>query len=67
MRAPDTVLQEVWQIKNEAFRQAGNDPVHFVQALKASSLALREGLGLISGLKPASNAKPAPTACSTKD
>ena len=60
MRAPDAILQEVWQIKDEAFRQAGSDPARFVQALKARSLALREGLGLVSGLKNSSDAKPAP-------
>ena len=67
MRAPDAVLQEVWQIKDEAFRQAGNDPARFVEALKARSLGLREGLGLVSGLKPSSGAEPAPTVRAPRD
>ena len=60
MRAPDTVLQAIWQVKDEAFRQAGNDPARFVQALKARSVELREGLRLDTGMAPSSQAKSVP-------
>lgn len=46
MRTPDAVLQEVWQIKDAAYKRAGSDSQRFVQQLLERSAALRQGLAL---------------------
>ncbi len=46
MKTPDAVLQEVWQIKDAAYAQAGNNSQRFVEQLRQRSEQLRQGLGL---------------------
>ena len=46
LKQPDTVLQEIWQIKDAAFEAAGRDSQRFVEQLRARSAQLREGCTL---------------------
>jgi hypothetical protein len=46
MRTPDTVLEELWAIKDAELQQAGGDGKRLVAQLRAQSQALREGLQL---------------------
>ncbi len=46
MKTPDVVLQEIWQIKDAAYAQAGHNSQRFVEQLRQRSEQLRQGLSL---------------------
>ena len=46
MKPADAVLQEVWRVKDAAFKAAGHDAQRFVNELRERSAQLREGLHL---------------------
>jgi hypothetical protein len=46
MKTPDAVLQEIWQIKDAAYDQAGRNSQRFVDQLRQRSAQLRQGLKL---------------------
>jgi hypothetical protein len=52
MRTPDAVLQEVWQIKDAAYEEAGRNADRFVKQLRQRSAELRRGLDLQELLTP---------------
>ena len=58
MRTPDAVLQEVWQIKDAAFKNVGNDSQRFVEQLRLRSAQLRQGLDLKEWQSPGQPSKP---------
>lgn len=46
MRTPDAVLQEIWQIKDAAYKNAQGNSQRFVEQLRLRSAQLRLGLDL---------------------
>ena len=46
MRQADAILQEVWRIKDTAYKQAGSNSQRFVAQLLERSAQLRAGLDL---------------------
>ena len=46
MKTPDSVLQEIWQIKDAAYEQAGRNSQRFVEQLRQRSEQLRQGLNV---------------------
>jgi hypothetical protein len=46
MRTPDAILQEVWQIKDTAYKDAQGNSQCFIDQLRLRSVELRRGLDL---------------------
>jgi hypothetical protein len=46
MRTPDAILQEVWQIKDAAYKDAQGNSQRFIDQLRLRSVELRRGLDL---------------------
>lgn len=46
MRTPDAILQEVWRIKDAAYKDAQGNSQRFIDQLRLRSVELRRGLDL---------------------